>query len=447
MDNFHNINIERTVLASILFNPVLFEDNPLNPSDFYLPAHKYIYEAMQALDTREEPISEDFLHNELMRSGKWNEQAMLDIMSTNWTPDITSYIRDIQKKASYRYFYKLADEIKKQTKQSIDIHEIADFISNQTDEIIDGSIGTQIENIRDFTVRFEQEVKNALNAVDGITGYKTGITTLDNRTGGFEIGELVVIAGRPGMGKTAAGTTIANYCDLNGVGVLFDSLEMGGSKIVRRLVANRANENLQDLKRGVFINHVNTNKIIDEFKNSKNLVLHSLYYPTIEQLCAKAGKVFRHNKHVKVWIIDHLKHIKKKSNGSYEISNEIAEQLKSIIKTAKEYGIVPIVLHQLNRANEARNNKRPSLSDLGQSSAIEELASWVIFPYRASYYERLDTNMPEPKYAPAEMIIAKARDGEAGMCECYFCGMHSCFQNDNPTGDYAYQGGYSKGFI
>ncbi|MDR2342838.1 MAG: AAA family ATPase [Campylobacteraceae bacterium] len=441
--NFYNINMERAVLASFLFAPELFEDNLLNSSDFYLPVHKNIYEAMKALDAREEPICEDFLHDELTKNGKWDEQAMLDILSTNWIPDVTSYVKEIRKKASYRYFYCLADEVKKRTKESVDIHEIADFISNKTDSIVDGSIGVRIENLRDFVIGFEHELKTAGTAVDGITGYRTGLTTLDNKTNGFEAGELVVIAGRPGMGKTAMGTTIANYCDLNNVGVLFDSLEMSGTKIVRRLVANRAEEKLHELKRGLFANHARATKAINDLKTSQNLILHSLYYPTIEQLCAKAGKVFRHNNHIKVWIIDHLKHIKKKSIGSYEVSNEIAEQLKSIIKTAKEYGVVPIVLHQLSRANEARNNKRPSLSDLGQSSAIEELASWVIFPYRSSYYERLDTNMPEPAYAPSEMIIAKARDGEAGVAECFFAGQHSRFQSYCES----YAGDASKGFL
>jgi replicative DNA helicase len=443
-DNLYNINIERAVLASFLFNPLLFADNTMRSFDFYLPVHKNVYKAMQKLEEREEPIDEEFIKLELSREDKFDEQALLDILSSNPFPNPENHIAMLKRMAGYRAFMILANGIKELVNKSDEMHDIADYVSKACDSITDNSIGAEIENIRDFTVMFEQEMKNALSAVDGITGYKTGLTTLDNKTGGFEAGELVVIAGRPGMGKTAAGTTIANFLDLQGVGVLFDSLEMGGSKIVRRLVANRANERLQDLKRGVFNNYTNAVKTINEIKNSKNLVLHSLYYPTIEQLCAKACKVFRKNPHVKVWIIDHLKHIKKKSIGSYEVSNEIAEQLKSIIKAAKEHGIVPIVLHQLSRANETRNNKRPSLSDLGQSSAIEELASWVIFPYRASYYERLDTNAPEPKYAHAEMIIAKARDGEAGTCECYFCGTHSRFQNDNSDGGNGY---CSKGYV
>ncbi|MDR0666842.1 MAG: hypothetical protein LBF71_05470 [Campylobacteraceae bacterium] len=442
MQNSHlyNVNIERSVLASFLFDPLIFSDNKMCAFDFYLPAHRNIFEAMEKLENREEPIDEEFIKIELSKDNKFDEQAMLDILSTNPLPEVESYIKILQIMSGYRRLGKLCADIKERVLKSEEMHDITDFAAKTIDEITDGVVGERIDNLRDFVTGFECELKNALSAVDGITGYKTGITSLDNKTGGFEAGELVVIAGRPGMGKTAAGTTIANFLDLQGVGVLFDSLEMGGSKIVRRLVANRANEKLGNLKRGLFANYVNATKVIKELKTSKNLVLHSLYYPSIEQLCAKAGKVFRKNPHVKVWIIDHLKHIKKKSTGSYEVSNEIAEQLKNIIKVSKEYGIVPIVLHQLNRNNEGRNNKRPNLSELGQSSAIEELASWVIFPFRASYYERLDTNVPEPKYAPAEMIIAKARDGEAAAAACYFCGQHSRFQNYGDGNESAYKG-------
>jgi len=431
ISNTHNTNIERSILASILFSPVLLHEavEIVAADDFYFPFHRHVFDAMVRLDAKELPIDDEFLKKAL--GGKFDEEAILEIIATNPLPAIKPYLLEIRDKSAKRAFLALMNKTHTLINEDAPTQGIYSELTKEADAIIDRDMRQSLLGMSEFVDAFEKEMAEAVEK-DGCTGYKTGITALDRRTGGFEAGELVVIAARPGMGKTAFATTIANHCDVHGVGVLFDSLEMDGRKIVRRLVAARANERLGDLRRGHCQNFTRTQEAKNALKKG-NIILHSLYYPSIEQLCAKAVKVFRGNPSVKIWIIDHLKHIKKKSSASYEVSNEIAEHLKQIIKVCKEYGVVPVVLHQLNRGSEDRQNKRPFLVDLGQSSAIEELAGWVIFPHRVSYYEAKDTQTQEAEVVPAELIIGKARDGEVGTAHCFFCGMYSRFQNEPPV--------------
>lgn len=434
MENPYNINIERSVLSSILFEPSMLEEakEALRADDFYLPFHKHVYSAMIALDKSNKPIDEEFLAKVLKSNNAFDEAELLEILATNPLPNIQTYTKELIDKAGQRKLVNLSQEIIKQVSEDREVSEIGSEIVSLYDELVNRTVKSEIFNTADFVNSFEDEMQK-VKANNGSCGVRTGITALDNLTGGFEAGELVIVAGRPAMGKTAVGTTIANNCDLNGVGVLFDSLEMSGAKIVRRLIANRANESLGDLKRGLCRYPTSYNQALEDIKSSKNIILNSMYYPTIEQLCAKAKRTFRAKPNIKIWIIDHLKHIKMKSSNSFEISNERGEQLKQIIKIAKEHDVVPLVLHQLNRGNENQQNKRPNLSHLGQSSAIEELASWVIFPYRESYYEAKDKQIKEKDVTSAEMIISKARDGETGIANCFFCGKYSRFQNEPMT--------------
>jgi len=430
MNNLYNLNIERAVLASILFSPEIFMLNrdKIIPELFYLPAHKNICEIMHELENEDKPLDEEFIKMKLVKEEKFDEEAILEILSTNPLPRINKYIEELQTKNGLRGLRDLSLQIRKDITQVAEVHEIIGNISKTCDEIGDKGVSYKIKNIAQIANEFYDEFEEALND-KGYIGVKSGIYVLDNIIGAFTSGDLVVVASRPSMGKTSFATTLTDYADKNQNGVLFDSLEMSRTKIFRRLHAYRSGERLKDIKRGVMQNPERFKRAFEGLRKSKNIIIHDESYLTIHQLIAKASIVFRKNPHIKYWFIDHIRYIKK---DGVNISQEVSEITKLIKKTAKEYGVVAFLLSQLNRANEQRQNKRPMLSDLRESGAVEEDADIVLGLHRESYYNRNDPSMPEEEINPAEILILKNRDGQSGCAKCWFDGPHAGFINNPP---------------
>jgi len=437
MNNLHNINIERAVLSSFLFNPEIFilSMAKLAPEDFYLPAHRYMYEVMIELERAEKPIDEEFIAMELQKQNRWDETAMLEITSTNPLPSLDGYIEELRDKSQRRETVEMMSEVKNKLGESEAVYDILGFISKSLNEIADKSLSKKSKDIKEIVEEFEKEFQEAYKHKDYI-GYKSGIRALDGIIGAFSPGDLVVVAARPSMGKTSFATTITNYADKNGDGVLFDSLEMSATQILRRLHAQRADESLSDIKRGLMRNPDRFKRSLDELRYSKNIIIHDQSYISIHQLVAKASIIFRKNPHVKYWIIDHLRYIKKDGKN---IPQEISEITKLIKKTAKEYGVVVFLLSQLNRANEGQQNKRPLLSNIRESGAVEEDAEIVLALHRESYYNRNDPSTAEQPINPAEILILKNRDGKSGCAKCFFDGPHTCF-TDVSVQVYEYEG-------
>jgi replicative DNA helicase len=227
------------------------------------------------------------------------------------------------------------------------------------------------------------------------------------------------------MGKTSLMTTMTDYALSKGHGVLIDSLEMNGKDIMERLVSTRSGVPLGDIKRGRVDDTERFNGVVNFYQKSKLLHIHEESYIPIHELKAKAVQKFRKNPEIKYWFIDHLRYIKK---PGVNIPNEINEITKELRRVGKQYGVVVFLLSQLNRANEQRTNKRAMLSDLRESGAIEEDADIIIFPHRESYYQR-NIDQKEPIVAEAELNIGKNRNGEAGICKCYFRANTTAFEN------------------
>lgn len=437
MENNHNINIERSILATFLFSPETFtlSQDKLLPSDFYLPAHRYMYEAMQELEREDNPIDEEFIKIKLSKDERFDEAAMLELLSTNPLPNTDSYIETLREYAQQRELLNLSNEIRKKQSQREDVHEIIGHISKTCDEISDKNSTCKTKSMNQIVDEFHQEFKEAAINKEYV-GYKSGITSLDNIIGAFAPGDLVVVCARPSMGKTSFATTVTNYADEHNDGVLFDSLEMKASQIVRRLHSQRADESLSDIKQGLMKSPDRFKRSLQELSTTKNIIIHDESYISIHQLVAKASIIFRKNPHIKYWFVDHLRYIKKDGKN---IPQEISEITKMIKKVAKEYGVVTFMLSQLNRANEMRQNKRPMLSDLRESGAVEEDAEIVLGLHRESYYNRNDPSIPEEPVNEAEILVLKNRDGRSGCAKCWFDGPHTSFTNYPPCSVHEYE--------
>lgn len=425
----HNINIERSILASILFNPenIIMCRGKILFKDFYLPSHRYIYEVMEQLEDEDKPIDEEFIKEALMKMKRWDEDAMLEIFSTHPLPNLEAYLEELKAKSQRRDIVELANQIRvKVIDGEEEVHEVLSYIAKTNDDISNNGFVSKTKGMNDIGDEFYKEFKEAGVTKDYV-GFKSGIIPLDNIIGAFVPGDLVVVCARPSMGKTSFATTVTNYADQSGVGVLFDSLEMQAKQIFRRLHSQRAKESLSDIKRGVMQNPENFNRSLRELRNTKNIIIHDESYISVHQLIAKASVIFRKNPHIKYWIIDHLRYIKKESKKDTHI--EVGEIVKMIKKAGKEYGVVVLLLSQLNREMSSRTNKRPILSDIRDSGAVEEDAEIILGLHRESYYTRSDPSIPEPPINPAEIHVLKNRDGRCGIARCEFDGPHTCFNS------------------
>jgi len=434
----YNIDIERAVLASIVFEPSLFAEaiTRLEPKSFYHPFHQALFEAMIELDKKDKPIEESLLQIEL--KDKFSENDFLEVLAANPLSNLAVYIDTLVEYYQKRLLSSYTVEIKKMLNDGEELENILTAASRQIETIATkGSLDQELTT-KHYIQSFLEQMEKAKEA-GGALGYKSGINTLDTLIGGFEPGDLVIVAARPSMGKTSFATTTANYALSNGHAVLFDSLEMPGSKIIQRLIATRAEESIRDLKHGEVKNYQKFKEAVDFFKKAP-LYLQDESYLTIHQLKARALQKFRKDKSIKFWFIDHLRYIKKPGQN---IANEVSEITKELKKIAKDFGIVVFLLSQLNRANEQRANKKPMLSDLRESGAVEEDADIVIGLHRESYYKRNQTQK-EPPVNEAELIVLKNRDGEAGVAKCYFNGPLTRFQN---FGQVVYQSGHDDNDI
>ena len=426
--DLYNLNIERAVLSAAMFDPESFYETMgrLDARAFYLPFHQHLFAALVQLDGEGKPLDEEFARGILERSGYWDEVAMVDVMSASPVTVIGPYLEELVELAKKRSLATMATSVKKQVIEDGESSTDAAAYADRTlSEILSYGDGARQRGVGYYLERLEESMGAAAAAGGVVVGYRTGISSLDARIGAFQPGDLVVIAARPSMGKTSLATTITDYAIRQGHGVLFDSLEMSGPKILARLLATHSGEPLGNIKRGMVERKRAFDAAREFYRKTRLLHLRDESYLTINEIKARAVATLRKHPEIRYWFVDHLRYIKK---PGVNIPNEISEITKELKRVAKEYGVVVFLLSQLNRANEQRTNKRPMLSDLRESGAVEEDADVILFPHRDSYYQR-NANEREPAIADAEIIVGKNRDGEGGVTKCTFDSRITAFVN------------------
>jgi replicative DNA helicase len=216
MENLYNLNIERAVLSAIIFDPEIFEETAarLKPEDFYLPFHQHLFRAMERLFMAEKPIDEEFLRKELEREGKFDEVAMVDVLSSNPITDTKAYIEEIKALSTKRALVTLATEIKKLTvEESLEAIEVMDRVEQKLYEITQESVSEDFRPSGEITLSMMQEIER-LKAMGNskLIGVDTGFRNLNDKTSGFGKGDLVIVAARPAMGKCLGkGTRVMMY--------------------------------------------------------------------------------------------------------------------------------------------------------------------------------------------------------------------------------------------
>ena len=439
MNNLHNINIERSVLSSILFNPTTFEDVAavLNSRDFYLPSHRYIFEAMEACEREDLPIDEEFIKKKLNQQGRFDEDAMLEILSTNPLPTTKAYVVEIKEKAIKRELVQLTSDIKEiAVEKDLPSTDVVDLVQQKLYQI------TQESSTREFreapemahaTIAHIHEMKKRGNS--GVVGVDTGFAEINKLTTGFGEGDLIIIAARPAMGKTAFCLNLAQSALDGGRGVAIFSLEMPAEQLMLRMFSAKTSIPLQKLKIGDMSDEQwgHLVRASDEMSKRKFFVDDNGSVD-IHQVRAKLRKLKSMHPEISLAIIDYLQLMT--SGGSKDRHIEVSEISRGLKLLARELNIPIIALSQLNRGLESRGDKRPMLSDLRESGAIEQDADMILFVYRDDVYKireekekeqkaraegkEYKSNFFEKPEEDAEIIVGKNRNGPVGVANLVF---------------------------
>lgn len=438
-ENLYNLAFERSILSSIIFEPSQFDDlsNMLKKDDFYLAAHQEIYGAMLTLFQKEQPLDEEFIKKELLKAKKFDEKAMLEILSTNPIANTKAYVEQLKDKALKRHLLTLTTEIKRVTvEEELESNEVIDIVERKLYEI------TQNNQTSDFkdsptmtydTLEYIKEMKARGNTV--LVGVDTGFHELNKMTTGFGKGDLVIVAARPAMGKTSFILNTVNKILQNGKGVAFFSLEMPAEQLMLRLLSIQTSIPLQKLRVGD-MNDEEWGRLSDSIErmNNAKLYVDDNGNVNINQVRSKLRKLKNQHPEIEIAVIDYLQIMN--GTGTRDRHLEVSEMSRGLKMLARELGIPIVALSQLNRGLESRNDKRPMLSDIRESGSIEQDADIILFVYRDDVYLYKEEKEREkaakaagqeftPKYVEkeeeeAEIIIGKQRNGPTGHVKLTF---------------------------
>ena len=435
----YNLNIERAVLSAVIFDPETYEEiaAKLSPHDFYLPFHQHIFTAMEELSSEEKPLDDEFLRTKLTSMGKFDEVAMLDVLSSNPISNTAAYMQEIKAKSTKRALATLATEIKKVTiEDDLPAEEVMNLVEKKLYEITQNSTSDDFRESKEITLAMMAEIER-LKALGNskLIGTDTGFKNLNDRTSGFGKGDLVIIAARPAMGKTALVLNMALKAIERNEGVAFFSLEMPAEQLMLRLLSAKTSIPLQALRVGDLRDEQwsQLSAATDDLA-SKKLFVDDGGYATIHHVRSKLRKLKAQHPEISVAIIDYLQLMS--GEGKEGRQQEVSEISRGLKQLARELQIPIVALSQLNRGVESRDNKRPMLSDLRESGAIEQDADIILFVYRDDVYREAMEKEKEMKAKAegkeytsefrkkseedAEIIIGKQRNGPTGTVELVF---------------------------
>ena len=438
----HNVEAEQSVVGAMLMDKdaILTASEIISGADFYQTAYGVIFDSMVELFNEGKPVDLVTLQERLREKDVPDEIASLEFVRDLITIVPTSanvkyYAEIVSDKSMMRKLIKLNDSISNSCyagKESL--QEILENTEKSVFDLI------QNRNTGDY-VPIKQVVMNALERIEKasknkgtVTGIPTGFIDLDYKLSGLQPSDLILVAARPSMGKTAFVLNIAQYVAFKkNKGVAIFSLEMSKEQLVNRLFSLESQVDAQALRTGN-LKDSDWEKLIEGAGNigRSNLVIDDTPGISISELRSKCRK-YKLELDIELVIIDYLQLMSGKVGGRSESrQQEISEISRSLKGIARELNVPVIALSQLSRAVEQRPDKRPMLSDLRESGAIEQDADVVMFIYRDEYY-----NKDSEKKKQAEIIIAKQRNGPVGTVDLAWLGEYTKFANLS-RGDHSY---------
>ena len=435
------LELEEAVLGAMLIDKKGVDEviDILQPDAFYKTAHQKIFEAIFQLFQDSQPVDLLTVSSELRKKGKLEtvggEFYLVQLSQrVASSAHIEFHARIILQKFIQRSLIKISNEIIESSyKESTDVFDLLDEAESKLYEVNQGNIKRSSESAQNLVIEAKKRIEE-ISKRDGLSGVSTGFEKLDKLTSGWQPSDLIIIAARPGMGKTALTLSMArNIAVTKQIPVAFFSLEMSSVQLITRLISAETGLSSEKLRTGKLADHEwqQLNVKVTDLEKAP-LFIDDTPSLSIFDLRAKSRRLSSQHG-IKLIVVDYLQLMTagtstKSGNREQEIST-ISRNLKAL---AKELNIPVIALSQLSRAVETRGGtKRPMLSDLRESGAIEQDADIVSFIYRPEYYniDEWDDDERSPSEGQAELIVAKHRNGGLDNIRLKFIGHLGKFED------------------
>ena len=437
--------LEQMVLGALMLEKDAYTEvcDLLVPDSFYDPRNQKIYEAIQALGMNQKPIDMLTVIEQLRANGTL-EDVGGPVTITDLTARVTSaahveyHARIIAQKFLARRLIHFSNNVQTLAfDESNDIDDLLQQAEGELFEISQTQLKREVVQIDPVLSQAMEQIQAAANRESGLSGLTSGFGGLDKITSGWQNSDLIIIAARPAMGKTAFVLSMAKNmaCDSN-IPVAFFSLEMSNVQLVNRLISNVC-EITGDTIRSGRLSDLEWDKLQSRITNLYGAPLYVDETPglSITELRTKARRLVR-ERGVKIIIIDYLQLMNASGMKFGSREQEVSTISRSLKALAKELNVPIIALSQLNRSTETREDKRPILSDLRESGAIEQDADFVAFIHRPEYYNKSGEDAQGNDIRGlAEFIVAKHRSGQVGDVKMRFTSKYVRFEDwdDNPS--------------
>ena len=457
-----NIEAEQALIGSILVNNDIIDEisNIVNHENFYDPLHSKIYNLIENLHNKgmiANPIT--------LKNSFENDAALSEIGGTEYLVKLTRFSSSVKQSIDYAKIVheKFVKRELVQISETLSDEAVDETIDKTGENIIQDTEkslfdlaerGTFRQSFLKFNQALDQTIEMATNAMKsdhGIVGVPTGLNDLDERLGGLHRSDLVIIAGRPSMGKTALATNIGYYAakkildDNKKSSIAFFSLEMSSEQLSTRILSEQSRIRSNDIRRGK-ITEEEFNRLIETSRNIHDLPLYidetpAIAISTLSNRARRIKRLFG----LDLIIVDYIQLMttsSKRYDGRVQEISEITQGLKAL---AKELSVPVLALSQLSRAVEQRDDKKPQLSDLRESGSIEQDADVVMFVFREEYYlERKEPKLGTIEHGEwqakmneiigsADIIIGKQRHGPTGNIQVEFEGIYTKFKDASKT--------------
>jgi len=444
-----NIDAEKTILGAILLDNAAHSEaaEKLEADDFSLDSHRRIYMRMSELIDAQRSVDIVTLANELARYKEVESVGGVAYLASLTEglprrPVIEEYIRIVKDKSLLRKLMLICSSaIARAADQSEDAIGVLDVTESQLLEVSEKGLTQGLESLDKIVANSFGSIDNLYKQGREVTGVATGFIEFDRMTSGLQKGELIIIAARPSMGKTALAINIAqNAAIMHGAKVAVFSLEMSKASLLRRMLASQASVDQQKLQKGFLVREDH-----DKLQNALGQLVESHIFIddsagiSLAEMRAKARRLRQNAGGLDLVVVDYLQLMtaslpsggrKGYENRTQEVS-AISRGLKAM---AKELDVPLVALSQLSRASERRGeDKRPMLSDLRESGSIEQDADVVAFIHREAYYNHNKEELSEEEKAKSEIILAKQRNGPTGTVFMYFNSRYTRFDNQDTT--------------
>jgi replicative DNA helicase len=426
-----NVEAERSILGAILLDNTVCNQaiELLRREDFFLDSHRRIFDKMVSLSERLMPIDLITLSDELRRAGEFEQiggatyiASLIDGVPR--TDTIEPYAKLVKQKSMLRKLISASQQIVSLAfEEEDDADVIIDKAEHMIFQIAEDRVRQGFQYIGDVAHRRLEQIEQMAGRPEMITGVPTGFTDFDRMTSGLQRQELVVIAARPSMGKTALALNMAQYAAKNGNVVGIFSLEMSAEQLVSRLLCSEARVDAHRLRTG-YLNREEWARLADALRRlcETKVYIDDSAAVSVMEMRAKCRRL-KAEHGLDLLIIDYLQLMA--GRGRIESRQQEVSQISRDLKgLAKELDIPVVALSQLSRAPEQRSEHKPQLSDLRESGAIEQDSDLVCFIYREEVYNPTDENQ-----GTAELIIGKQRNGPTGVVPLAFLKEFTRFEN------------------